>query len=356
MIKNERSQRTILPFKQLIKTRLLVLNYFQFSRIEDFDLKKNFRFQYVLENFLQYEVGEATLKKYVDFLMTKHSIMVMNIASHRSNFELLVKNLYREHYLYMEVLIEILESVKFDLHALRKVQTYLNEAGLAKFILSTYQKFEFEIVNSKLELRHKEHYFRKNDHLAAFFQTFVVFCSNNPDGLKDIFYDSSKPQCNILNILFATSFQTNIPSIWPFAIQIQKVLLETLKASPSSLEDHRPTYINTLINFFKDNRIKTNSQFLRYFDMLTSFLEPSLVLQIIDNLGLVDQLISCVNSKKHKQTSLLIAKIFSVINSRSPEYFDDNIRACLKNRIIRLGMAERNNMLLGRFAWLFTQE
>ena len=350
MIKNERTIRTIPLFKDSIKKRLLLLKDFELSKMNNFNLTKMFRFQYIIENLLQYKVSEATMKKYISILMQNHHIIILNIVNHTSNIELIVKNLYRENYMYLEILEEILETIKFNRSIFEQVQAKLNQAGLNKLILQVITKFEFNIDNGNITIHNQDSYYNKSENLALFLQITLDFLDNNPDCYDSILYsvNENEPNKNILNLFYMMYFQTNIFRIESITRQILKEILNCHIKTTCSY-DNQELFINSFVEFVKTYDIKCNLKFLKFIEVLINKAEPLLICNAINRLQLVPIMISKISFVRNKKTTSYVLKILKFISSHDRECIDEKNVISLQESFSQYKKSDKNTIIVTRF-------
>lgn len=353
IIKNERLSRLIPLFKDVLKKRLLLLNQFELSKIKDFNLTKILRLQYIIENLLQYEVDESTIQKYVNFLMNSHSVLILNIASHKKNFELIVKSLYRENYNYLEILHEIIETLKCDHKIFVQVQENLNRAGLMDFIIFIIKKIELKNHNGKLIMYHPDKNFNKVDNLICFFQITTNFLALNP-----ICYFSKLFPVNevaerrkILRFFFAAYFQTNVTKISPVVLQLLQVILDNKKTAVDS-DKRKEFFVNIFLELAEEFQIDFNSQILKLINVLMIQVSPVLIWKVIDTLQLIPLMINHINFRHHKKETALILKILSFMYENYYVWINDQWRMQLLDKLTTFIVHKRNNMATSQITYL----
>lgn len=354
MVKNERSQRVIPVFRKSIKKRLLILNEFQYSKMDNFDLKKNMRFQYVLENFLQYEIDESIIQKLVDFLMMNHQRIIFNVTYHKTNFQLIKKNLHQDNYIYLEVLSEILETVKFNAEALNRVREYLDSLCFVDFIIYVTSKFEFVKDGDKIVFDTKDIYYKNADNMVCFLQTVLTYikahkgCQINPNiNDKDINV--------LLKFLFSIYFHNNSPKINILTLQILCAFVKTNHEGSEEGTSHHSIFVQDIIQSIEGCQTTINGKLFKLIDALLLTSDALLIIKIIVDLSIMKSMIMNINFRRNKRLASRVLRIISFVLKYGSKYIDNNEKELLVEKLSHSKVFSRTNMQAHKIHWLLTR-
>lgn len=331
-----------------------MLKDFELSKIDNFNLTKILRLQYLTENLLQYEASEDTLQKYTGFLMQMHKMVIQNIASHHRNFELIVKNLRRGNYVYLELLSELLETLKFDLTVYGTMQQKMYRAGLFEWMMYVLKEFEFKREGSTLSLRCSDLYFNKIDNLYSFLQVVLNYLSLNPNCYFSKLFpiNEAEERIKMLKVFFGIYLQDTFVSIKYVAFQILETILKNTKRV-TNRELHEELYIRSFIEFTKEFETNSDIRTLKVIEMLNSMNSHDMAIKSIESLQLTPLLVSKINSTHSKKLVCHILKVLSIASPNNPLPLDCSQTEALFNQTKSLKHLCRNNMLASHANSLF---
>ena len=327
----------------------MILKDFELTRIKDFDLTKIMRFQYILENFLQYEVDESSMQRYIAFLMRNHHILIANIVSYKSNIELILKNLYTENFTYIELLSEIFETVRSDSVLLKKVQIHLNSLMFINYIIGIFESFENIEYNEDLRLKSNNIYYNKVENICRLFQIMIDYFNKNPDNvLKKLFSFNKKFNNKILEVFLHMYFKYNQYSSSSLILSLLSMIFRNREDNDHEYAMYKDFLLRTVVGFILNFNIKFSFKLLKLIEMLTFVLTPIEIVSIIEKLRISEKLVDNINLKRHKKLTALILKVLIFIYKAGLRFFSTNIEALLIRRVSYLDVNKKNSMLANR--------
>ena len=347
MLEPENVRRSVPAFKDSIKKRILMLSQFEFAKLKNFNLQKNLRFQFVLENLLQYEVEEADMRSTVQHLMDSHQTLLLNILSSKKNLQLIMRGILEGNYVYFEFLVEAFEVVRMKPKIYESVQENMLASGLTDCVLYLLSKFRFHSIDGILLLSVQDYYFKDATRIIAFLQIICAYVQLNPHAfvLKTSVSSAGDEPRRIFAFFLSLLFQVSLPRVHKAAAQVLTNLLRNIGHANSSC--FRTAFVEAFAGIAAEHGVARCEQFFDMYELFVDLQERDFFVDFLGNTRLLADAVARLNFRRAKLRSLQVIKILNYAGSISADFVSGEITHILAQKVSHLKHRDRNSLLVG---------
>lgn len=326
-----------------------MLSQFEFAKLKNFNLQKNLRFQFVLENLLQFEVEEGEMKSTVQYLMESHQTLLLNILSSKKNLQMIMRGILEGNYVYFEFLVEAFEVVRLKPKIYSQVQDNMLASGLTDCILYLLSKFKFHSVDGILLLSVQDYYFKDASRIIAFLQIICAYVQLNPQCfvLKSSVSSAGDEPRRIFIFFLSLLFQVSLPRVHKATTQVLTNLLATIGSTCANSACFRSAFVEAFASFAAEHGIARSEQFFDLYEVLVDLRERDFFIDFLTSSRLLPEAVSRLNFRRAKLRSLQFLKILAYAGSICAEFVDSEILHILAQKVACLKHRDRNSLLVG---------
>lgn len=353
MLKDSQS-RKFPVFKDAIKKRALLLNQFSFNKTPNVNFERSLRFQFVVENLLQYVIDERVLQNYVKNLMLSHELMTTSIITDPANLRMIVKGILGGNYVYFEFMTEILEISKFKHKSYSLIQKMLISAGFLECLIYLIGKFRFCRIEGTILLSIEDAYFKLPSNIIQLLEIILVFLNikYSPRFGKDQSIDNNYLHL-FVTFLMSVSLQNSIPNLHYAANHALTNLVRNISELSRDHSSLKAFFGSIFVEFYENLSILKNERIFDFFTIFVTLNEKNLFLQLVHVTSLFSFAVASIDLDKCKRKSLKIILILRFALSVDSKVISSEVWDILQAKLSKCTKKHRNNMLfteLGNFS------
>ena len=355
MLKSEIVIKNRLTFKNSIKSKLLLLSNFELSYLKDFNLEKTMRLQYLLENFLQFEIDEASLQNYTRALMKEHELLILNIVTKKPNVELIIKEVTKGNYMYFEFLAEVIEVIRYNSRYRESIYKMMIQSGLIECIIQLISNFKFHNIDDVIVVSVENSYFKHANNVLTLVHMICILTEINSHHLTDLWNPNSDHTGihDIFKFLISVLFQSTETRLHSLVCQTISNLVSNINNVSKNPKIIKSVMVQLFLQFSSNFCILKNLQFFDFLEIFADLKENDIIIELLEYSNILIILLSELDLRKHKIKTMKFIKILDYIGSININYIGSEFLDMLIIKLIEAKVKNGTSMLFYSIFRLF---
>ena len=301
--------REKLDFNNFVKKRLLLLSKFQFKPIKNFNLSLCLRLQFLLQYHLVACLDEKSQQVYSQYLCKENKKLIFSILQNEGNFKVIIRELYKGNYAYLDFLIEIFYALKNNVDSFIKIQSLLNNLGLMDLLSSLISQFEFKHIDGTIFLEVKNQYFNTKKHFLSFLELIMFFIYKNKNCfiLKMFPKSSSIKKSDLLQFIFTLPFQNTFEKSNVFVLRILEIVVSNMNELVDDPMPYQQCFASVFCDVVENYNLYNHRYFFLILEMLMNNKEYNTLRTVMERADIWTSILEnmCFQSKKPLCTTIV---------------------------------------------------